>query len=113
MATLYKICSAAEWQKALAAGAFTGSEHDCRDGFIHLSAAHQVRETAARYFAGRDGLVLVAFDEAALANLRWEVSRGGDHFPHVYDVLPVAAARWVKPLPAAEGRHKFPDNVGQ
>lgn len=112
MIILYKIISAAEWAEATAGGAFTGSEADRRDGFIHLSAAHQLRETAARHFAGRHGLVLVAYDETALANLKWEVSRGGDLFPHVYGVLPVASASWVKPLPLADGRHIFPDGIG-
>ncbi len=112
MAIVYKICSAAEWAEATATGAFTGSEADRRDGFIHLSAAHQLRETAARHFAGRDGLVLAAYDDTALAHLKWEASRGGDLFPHVHGVLPVASASWVKPLPLAGGRHRFPGGIG-
>jgi uncharacterized protein (DUF952 family) len=112
MTILYKICSAAEWAEATASGAFTGSAADHRDGFIHLSAANQLRDTAARHFAGRDGLVLVAYDEAALANLKWQPSRGGDLFPHVFGVLPAATAKWVKPLPWANGRHIFPDGIG-
>jgi len=112
MAMIYKICTAAEWQMALAAGAFTGSQADRRDGFIHLSAARQLRETVAKHFAGRDGLVLIAYDAAALAGLKWEASRGGDLFPHVYCVLPVAAVVWMKPLPLDAGSHKFPDGIG-
>lgn len=112
MVRVYKICSAAEWAGATATGAFTGSAADRRDGFIHLSAAHQLRETAARHFAGRDGLLLVAYDEAVLANLKWEASRGGDLFPHLYGILPVASASWVKPLPLAGGRHRFPGGTG-
>jgi uncharacterized protein (DUF952 family) len=112
MATLYKICSVAEWAEATAVGAFTGSEVDQRDGFIHLSAAHQVRDTAARHFAGRHGLVLVAYDGAALANLKWEPSRGGDLFPHVYGMLPAAAVIWAKSLPWADGGHVFPGGIG-
>lgn len=112
MTILYKICSAAEWSAAATTGAFTGLAADRRDGFIHLSAAHQLRATTAKHFAGRGDLVLVAFEEAVLAPVKWEVSRGGDLFPHVYGTLPVAAAAWVKPLPLADGLHVFPDGIG-
>jgi len=112
MTTIYKICSAAEWSAAAASGAFTGSAADRRDGFIHLSAAHQLRATAAKHFAGRGDLVLVAFEEAVLAPVKWEVSRGGNLFPHVYGTLPVASASWVKPLSLAGGLHVFPDGIG-
>ncbi len=112
MTILYKICSAAEWSAAAATGAFTGSAADRRDGFIHLSAAHQLRVTAAKHFAGHGDLVLVAFEEAVLAPVKWEVSRGGDLFPHVYGTLPVASASWVKPLPLANGLHVFPGGIG-
>ena len=108
MRILYKILTRAEWDLACAAGAFAGSAVDLADGFIHLSAAHQVRETAARHFAGREGLVLVAFPEDRLAGLRWEPSRGGDLFPHVHGAMPTAAAAWVKPLPLVDGAHRFP-----
>ncbi|WP_163366718.1 DUF952 domain-containing protein, partial [Klebsiella aerogenes] len=77
---------------------------------IHFSTATQMRETAARHFAGQDGLLLVAVDGDALGNaLRYEPSRGGDLFPHLYGPLPVAAVRSVRPLPLGpEGRHLFP-----
>ena len=111
MRILYKILSAAEWREATAKGVFEGSAVDRSDGFIHLSAAHQVRETAARHFASREGLVLVAFAEEALGNLRWEASRGGDLFPHVYGAIPTGLALEVHPLPLENGRHLFPPGV--
>jgi uncharacterized protein (DUF952 family) len=109
MALLFKICSAREWPGS---GLFEGSAVDRRDGFIHLSAAHQVRETAERHFAGQDGLVLIAFDDTSLGSaLVWEPSRGGALFPHVYGALDPAMALWVKPLPFEDGAHKFPSGV--
>ncbi len=111
MATIYKICPAAEWRAAVEAGAFRGSEVDVRDGFIHFSTAGQVAETATRHFAGARGLVLVAFDGTRLGSaLRYEPSRGGDLFPHLYGPLDPSLALWVKPLPlGTDGRHVIPD----
>jgi uncharacterized protein (DUF952 family) len=108
---IYKICSDAMWREAQRTGMFRGSEVDRRDGFIHLSTAAQVRETAARHFAAAGDLVLLAVDTAALGSvLRWEPSRGGDLFPHLYGGLPIAALLWAKPLPlGAEGQHVFPE----
>lgn len=107
---LFKICSEAEWRAALGHGRFDGSEADRRDGYIHLSDAGQVAETAARHFAGQADLVLVAVDPARLGGeLRWEKSRRGALFPHLYAPLPVEAAIWVEPLPLAQGGgHLFP-----
>lgn len=91
-AAIYKLLPAEEWESAQSAGTFAGSDVDVRDGFIHFSTAGQVEETARRHFAGRTGLTLLAVDPAALgAALRWEVSRGGAEFPHLYAELPVAA----------------------
>ncbi|WP_395677643.1 DUF952 domain-containing protein [Inquilinus sp.] len=107
--TIYKICSAAEWAAAEAAGAYRGSAVDHKDGFIHFSTAEQAEETAARHFAGQDGLVLVALDPERLGDaLRWEPSRGGALFPHLYGALPLAAVQGVAPLPLVDGRHVFP-----
>ena len=98
--TIYKISAAALWREAERAGAFTGAPVDLADGYIHFSTAGQVAETAARHFAGMADLVLVAVDARALgAALRYEPSRGGALFPHLYGTLPMAAVRWVKPLP--------------
>lgn len=113
MAVIFKICRAAEWAEAVRDGAFRGSAVDLRDGYIHFSTAAQVAETAARHFAGQTDLVLVAVDAAALGDsLRWEPSRGGALFPHLYARLAVNAATWVKPLPLdASGRHVFPAGI--
>jgi uncharacterized protein (DUF952 family) len=99
MSTIYKIVPEAMWRAAEASGLFAGAPVDLKDGFIHFSTAAQARETAARHFAGQDGLLLAAFDADALgAALRWEVSRGGALFPHLYAALPTARALWVKPV---------------
>jgi uncharacterized protein (DUF952 family) len=114
--TIYKILPASLWAEAMKAGVFTGSPVDLADGYIHFSTAAQVRETAAKHFAGQSDLLLVAIDAGAIDGaLRWEPSRGGALFPHLYGPLPVTAAIWVKPLPLDQnGRHTFPealDNV--
>jgi uncharacterized protein (DUF952 family) len=109
--TIYKICEEPLWREAERTGAFRGAPVDARDGFIHFSTAAQVRETAARHFEGADGLLLIAVSADALAGaLKWEVSRGGDLFPHLYGVLPLAAVLWAKPLPlGTDRRHVFPE----
>jgi uncharacterized protein (DUF952 family) len=105
---IYKIVPANLWSASEAGGLFAGSPADARDGFIHFSTAAQVHETAARHFAGVDGLLLVAVNVAAIP-VRWERSRGGDLFPHLYGDLDLAAVRWVKPLPLdSAGTHQFP-----
>ncbi|HZP21246.1 MAG TPA: DUF952 domain-containing protein [Bauldia sp.] len=111
MSTIYKICPADLWRAAEAAGVFRGSPADRADGFIHFSTAAQAAETAARHFAGQRDLLLAAVDEARLGpKLRYEPSRGGQLFPHLYGDLPLAAVVWVKPLPlGADGQHVFPD----
>lgn len=96
---VFKILPADDWAQARASGAFAGSADDLRDGFIHLSTAAQLAGTAARHFAGRPDLVLVAFAVAALgSDLAWEPSRGGALFPHLYAPLPAALALWQAPL---------------
>jgi uncharacterized protein (DUF952 family) len=106
---VYKIVAAAEWIKAEAAGVFEGAPIDRADGFIHFSTAEQATETAAKWFAGRDDLTLAAVDAEALgADLRWEPSRGGALFPHLYAALPMSAVIWSRPLPlGSDGRHVF------
>ncbi len=110
MTTIYKICEAAQWAEAERAGEFRGSAVDRVDGYIHLSTADQVAETAAKHFARVPDLVLVAVAAEDLSGvLKWEPSRGGALFPHLYGVLPMAAVRWAKPLPLnAGGSHVFP-----
>ena len=110
MTIIYKICTASEWHEAERAGAYRGSAADHHDGFIHFSTAEQATETAAKWFAGQRDLVLIAVDGDALgAGLKWEPSRGGALFPHLYGVLPLQAVLRVDPLPLdAAGRHIFP-----
>jgi len=111
VATIYKICERAEWQAAERAGIYRGAAVDLRDGFIHFSTAAQVAETAAKHFAGRADLVLVAVDAAALGEaLQWEPSRGGALFPHLYGALPLSAVQWARALPEeVDGRRAFPE----
>jgi uncharacterized protein (DUF952 family) len=96
---IFKICSLGEWSAATKSGAFIGSHDDLRDGYIHLSTAEQASETARKYFSNRYDLLLVAFDSAKLGTqLRWEPSRGGAKFPHLYAALPTVQALGVEPL---------------
>jgi uncharacterized protein (DUF952 family) len=106
---VYKIVSTEEWIEAEAAGVFAGAPVDRADGFIHFSTAQQAPETAAKWFDGRDDLTLVAIDAEALGkDLRWEPSRGGALFPHLYAPLPMSAVFWSRPLPlGSDGRHVF------
>ena len=108
---IYKICTAAQWRDAEDKGVFQGAPIDLADGYIHFSTAGQVAETAAKHFAGQGDLLLVAVDAAALGvALRWEVSRGGVLFPHLYASLDPRSTLWARPLPlGADGRHVFPD----
>jgi uncharacterized protein (DUF952 family) len=110
MTTIYKICTAAEWAEAEHAGVYRGSAVDLKDGFIHFSTAEQAAETAAKWFAGQRDLVLVAVDADVLGDkLKWEPSRGGALFPHLYGDLDVKAVLRVDPLPlGSDGRHVFP-----
>ena len=110
MAAIYKICTATEWNDAERAGVYRGSAVDLKDGFIHFSTAEQAAETAAKWFAGQRDLVLVVVDADALGDkLKWEPSRGGALFPHLYGDLDVNAVRRVDPLPLdSAGRHVFP-----
>ena len=111
MTLIDKISPAKDWREAEAEGRFSGAPVDLADGFIHFSAADQVRETAAKHFAGQHGLVLVAVEAEALGEgLKWEPSRGGALFPHLYGELDMAAVRWVRELPlGADGAHLFPE----
>jgi uncharacterized protein (DUF952 family) len=123
--TIYKLLSRAEWEAARAEGVYRGSAHDKRDGFIHFSTAAQLAETARRHFSGLADLVLLAIDIEHLQSppsscpspaispwreggnegglsLRWEPSRGGDLFPHLYADLPIAAVKGERPLALGE-----------
>jgi uncharacterized protein (DUF952 family) len=109
--TIYKICERAAWRLAERTGIYPGSDADSRDGFIHFSSAAQLAETAAKHFAGQRDLQLLAVDAEALGPaLKWEVSRGGDRFPHLYAALPLTAVRWTEPLSdEIDGRRALPE----
>ena len=108
------ICRREEWDAAQARGLYHGSSQDRADGFIHFSSAAQVEASAAKHRAGQDGLVLLSVSAAALGPaLKWEPSRGGALFPHLYGALPLSAVRRVDDLPlGADGRHRFPQLTG-
>jgi uncharacterized protein (DUF952 family) len=98
---IYKLCTEDDWLACQHTGHLPWSPVDTRDGFIHLSAADQVQETAAKHFHGRTGLVLLEVDPALLppGALRWEVSRGDHLFPHLYADLPHTAVLRAAPAP--------------
>ena len=108
MALIYKIVSKDEWKKAEDSGVFSGAAVDIADGFIHFSTAEQVTETANKHFKGQTGLLLVAVDEDELDEeaLRYEVSRGGAFFPHLYGDLSLEAVVGVSPF-EADGKGTF------
>lgn len=113
---IYTLVRAADWQAAVAAGAYAGSADDRRDGFLHFSTAAQLRASADRHRAGVADLLMVAADPAALGPaLRFEPAAGGRRpglFPHLYGALPLAAVRAVVPLPLGpDGRHSFPPEI--
>lgn len=110
---VYKIAPRAVWEGAVRDGIYRGSPDDHRDGFIHLSSEAQVAGTLARHYSGQSDLVLIAYEAAGLGGaLKWEPSRGGDLFPHVYGPLDPAAALWVRPIAVgADGRHLVPGDV--
>lgn len=109
--TIYKIAPRDLWAQAEKAGTFTGAPVDIADGYIHFSTHEQVRETAAKHFAGQTDLLLISVDTDALGDaLTYEVSRGGALFPHLYTALPLSAVIKVEPLPFDEnGLHIFPE----
>lgn len=109
MTLVYKIVPRDLWRAAETAGEFAGAPVDLADGYIHFSTAEQTRETAAKHFRGQSDLLLVAVEAEALGPaLRYEPSRGGALFPHLYAALPLGAVRRVDPIPlAANGGHDF------
>jgi uncharacterized protein (DUF952 family) len=114
MTTLYKIMTRQQWKNTRTQGFFEGSGVDLQDGFIHLSAGHQVRETAQKHFAGQADLLLVSVQDDELGDkLKWEISRGGAMFPHVYGTLPFSAMSEAVDLPWVDGTHLFPESFTQ
>jgi uncharacterized protein (DUF952 family) len=111
--SLYKIVPASDWETVPDSGAFTGSGIDLVDGFIHLSSRDQVVATAARYFAGESGLLLITVSTDKLGDsLRWESSRDGQRFPHFYGTIGIDAVQRVDPLElGSDGLHQFPGHL--
>lgn len=109
MDLIYKIVSASLWRKAQDRGRFDGTPADIADGYIHFSAAGQAKATAEKYFKGQDDLLIIAVDAKRLGGaLRFERSRGGALFPHLYSALPLDAVVFAKPLPLQpDGGHDF------
>jgi len=107
---IFHICRAEEWRAAQARGQYDGSSQDQADGFIHFSGADQVVESAAKHRAGQTGLLLLTVDADRLGGaLKWEASRGGALFPHLYGPLPLRAVLRAEDLPlGTDGRHVFP-----
>ncbi|UWR24098.1 DUF952 domain-containing protein [Sulfitobacter sp. S190] len=106
---IYKIFRADEWHSLRSTGETAGAPIDLADGYIHFSTATQAAETAAKHFAGAQDLFLIAVDTAPLGDdLRWEVSRGGADFPHLYRKMTLDDVVWAQPLPLVDGVHAFP-----
>ncbi|MEM9725309.1 MAG: DUF952 domain-containing protein [Pseudomonadota bacterium] len=112
---IFKIVTDAQWREAEATGEFKGAPIDLQDGYLHFSTGPQCRETAALYFADQSDLLLVAVEADGLGEaLRWEASRGGALFPHLFRTLQLSEVAWVAPLPlGADGAHQFPDRFLQ
>lgn len=110
---VYKVLTEQAFTLAWSQGRFAGSADDIRDGFIHLSAAHQLEATLVSHFAGQNGLVLLALDAGRIGpDLKWEASRGGALFPHLYAPLDLAAVLWVEPLTLGPDKsHILPEGV--
>lgn len=106
---IYKIFRTPEWEALRRDGSTLGAPIDLADGYVHFSTAAQAAETAAKHFAGAEGLWLIGVDEADCGDaLKWEVSRGGAQFPHLYAPLTMEHVAWAQPLPLQDGVHQFP-----
>ncbi|NNE52732.1 MAG: DUF952 domain-containing protein [Sulfitobacter sp.] len=106
---IFKIFRQDEWAQLRREGRTKGAPIDLADGYVHFSTAEQAEETAAKHFAGQEGLMLLAVDaEAAGEALKWEKSRNNDLFPHLYRDLTMEDVLWAQPLPLGDGKHLFP-----
>jgi len=109
---IYKIFRGPEWAQLQAEGETDGAPVDVADGYVHFSTAAQAAETAAKHFAGEEGLWLLALESDALGDdLKWEPSRGGALFPHLYRRLRMTDVLWARPLPLEGGMHVFPEDM--
>ena len=108
---IYKVCDGSLWDQAVNVGYFAGAEIDLQDGYIHFSTAAQLADTLAKHFAGRTGLCLLRVDPTGLA-IKWEMARGGDLFPHLYDLLPLSAVEPIGELALdSDGVHQLPSQL--
>ena len=112
---IFKIVHRAEWDAAVKAGRYDGSAHDTRDGFLHFSTAKQLMGTLEKHYAGADDLILVAVEDDTLGPvLKWETSRGGELFPHLYAPLAMAHMRWSADIArGCDGRFLLPLDTGE
>jgi len=109
---IYKIFRTQEWALLETQGETLGAPIDIEDGYVHFSTKDQVRETAAKHFQGEDGLILLALETEALEpELKWEPSRGGALFPHLYRALTTQDVLWARALPLVDGTHHFPEDM--
>lgn len=109
---IYKVFRTQEWAVLETQGETLGAPIDVQDGYVHFSTKDQVRETAAKHFQGEDGLFLLALDTEALGpDLKWEPSRGGALFPHLYRALTTHDVLWARALPLIDGTHQFPEDM--
>ena len=106
---IYKIFRDAEWRHFQIQGTTSGAPVDVQDGYIHFSTAEQAPETARKHFAAETDLILLAVESEQVTGLRWEPSRGGDLFPHLYADLDILNVIWHRPLPLGEEGHIFPE----
>ncbi|MEL6806875.1 MAG: DUF952 domain-containing protein [Pseudomonadota bacterium] len=110
---IYKIFRAPEWAVLRQNTTTSGAPIDVSDGYIHFSTAEQAGETAAKYFADADDLFLIAVEADTLGDdLKWEPSRGGALFPHLYREMRLSDVHWAQPLPLVDGAHQFPVGAG-
>ena len=112
-ALIYKISTRTAYEAAVPSGRFEGMPIDFKDGYIHFSTADQLAETLSKHFAGQSDLTLIAVRTSDIAaNLKWEVSRGGALFPHLYGPMPIAAVEWTAQIEvAADGTCVLPEGV--
>ncbi|MFY0660442.1 MAG: DUF952 domain-containing protein [Shimia sp.] len=109
---IFKIFRSDEWAALRAEGQSAGAPIDVADGYVHFSTAAQAAETAAKHFAGEKNLFLLACEGDPMGDdLKWEVSRGGAEFPHLYRELRLSDVTWAQPLPLVDGKHEFPAGV--